>query len=200
VFDDVSAVASAPAMAFSDGTVTPANRYGSLRDSPGHGSAHAVTTSAVTPCSPTWFGDSAPEIDQRTGGFTGRVVTTLNDAVLKDPCVRRCVQEHEDVHVRRLVPLLKQVHDCDAVATTEAEKGRCNQLSNQLLPKERAAGECAAYVRSFTCLTLSLLDPQSPCSKSPHKEEIQKHRGYEACEMRNYCHEAGTPELGFPAV
>lgn len=161
---------------------------------------HTTFGSGEKPCSPTWFGDSSPEIDQSTGGFTGRVITKLNDAVLTDPCVRKCVQEHEDVHARRLTPLLKQIRDCDVAADTDAKKERCNALSNRLLLDERAPGECAAYARSFTCLTLALIDPQNPCSKSPHKEEIQKHRGYESCEMKNYCKEAGTPELGFPNV
>jgi hypothetical protein len=150
-------------------------------------------------CSPTWFGSTDPEVDPATGKFTGKVTSRLNDAVLKDPCVRDCVREHEDVHVRRLTPIVERIHRCDVAAGDDWDKiGQCNAMATKSLADEHAPGECAAYRRSFTCLTLKLLDPASPCSKSPSKEEIQKHRGYESCEMRNYCASAGTPELGVP--
>jgi hypothetical protein len=151
------------------------------------------------PCSPTWFGSTDPEVDEATGKFTGKVMSKLNDAVLKDPCVRDCVREHEDVHVRRLTPIVERIHRCDLAAGNDWDKiGECNSMTTKLLADEHAPGECAAYRRSFTCLTLKLLDPASPCSKGASRDEIQKHRGYESCEMRNYCATAGTPELGVP--
>lgn len=154
--------------------------------------------SGEKPCSPTWFGETSPEVDDK-GRFTGQLIVKLNDAELKDPCVRACVQEHEQVHVERLTPIVKRIAACDREAGDHPEKaGRCNAMATRDLAAEHAPGECAAYRRSFTCLTLKLLDPASPCSKSPGKEEIQKHRGYEGCEMRNYCTSAGTRELGVP--
>lgn len=150
-------------------------------------------------CSPTWFGSTDPDVDQPTGKFTGKLTTRLNDAVLKDPCVRECVQEHEDVHVARLTPIVERIHRCDVAAGDDPDKsGVCNAMATKALFEEHAPGECAAYRRSFTCLTLKLLDPANPCSKGASREEIQKHRGYESCELRNYCTEAGTPALGVP--
>ncbi len=150
-------------------------------------------------CSPTWFGDTSPEVDPKTGGFTGKLVVKYNDAALKDPCVRECVELHESIHVRDLQPIVRQIHECDVVAGTDwTRKERCNELSNRILPAIRAKTECNAYRQSFTCLTLKLLDSASPCSRSPHREEVQKHRRYDSCHMRENCAEAGTPELGVP--
>ena len=154
--------------------------------------------SGQSPCSPTWFGGTEPEVDSN-GDFTGKLVVTYNDAALKDPCVRECVEEHEAVHVRDFTPVLKKIHDCDVAAGNDwKKKGECNLMATRELNAARARSECYAYRASFTCLTLKVLDSSNKCSKPPHREEVQKHRGYEACELKNYCKEAGTPELGVP--
>lgn len=157
--------------------------------------------SGKSSCSPDWFGDTSPEIDSTTGKFTGKLIVKYNDRALKDSCVRDCVKEHEQVHVRQLTPIVKKVHACDMAAGNDPEKsGQCNLMWNQTVnkPGQLQTWECEAYRKSFTCLTLKILDAKSPCSKSPHREEIQKHRKYEACEMKRHCKEAGTPELGVP--
>ncbi|MFT3768133.1 MAG: hypothetical protein QM820_22000 [Minicystis sp.] len=151
-----------------------------------------------THCSPETYGSTDPEID-KDGSFTGEVVVTINDAAIKSPCVRDCVVAHEEVHRRDLTPILKKIHACDVAARNDPKKqGECNALSNAELPKAQHQTECNAYRASYTCLTAKLLDSSSPCSKSPHREEIQKHRGYEACELKNQCKEAGRPNEGIP--
>jgi hypothetical protein len=150
-------------------------------------------------CSPTWFGDTSPEVDPSGGSFTGKLIVKYNDAALKSPCVRECVEEHEAVHVAHLTPIVKMIHECDVAAGNDWEKkGKCNEMANRDLAAIQKRSECEAYRKSFTCLTLKVLDSKSPCSKPPHRDEVQKHRGYEACEMKRYCAEAGTPELGIP--
>ncbi len=66
------------------------------------------TYSGKSYCSPTWYGDTSPEIDPSGGSFTGKLVVKYNDAESKDPCVRECVEQHENVHVKHLTPLLKK--------------------------------------------------------------------------------------------
>jgi hypothetical protein len=157
--------------------------------------------SGKSDCSPTWFGDTSPELDPSGESFTGRLKVTYNDAALKDPCVRECVELHESVHVEHLTPIVKRIHECDVAAGSDWDKkGKCNEMATRELAAVRARSECEAYRKSFTCLTLKILDAKNPCSKPPHREEVQKHRGYEACEMRRQCGEAGTPELGVPNV
>jgi hypothetical protein len=131
--------------------------------------------------------------------FTGEVKVTINDAAIKSPCVRDCVVAHEEVHRRELTPILRRIHACDVAAGNDPKKqGECTLLSNRELLRIQAQTECNAYRTSFTCLTLKLLDPDSPCSKAPHREEIQQHRGYEACELKTRCAEAGRPNEGIP--
>jgi hypothetical protein len=155
--------------------------------------------SGKSDCSPTWFGDTSPEVDPGGGSFTGRMLVTYNDAAIKDPCVRECVEVHESVHVEHLTPIVKRIHDCDVAAGSDWDKkGKCNEMATRELASVRARSECEAYRKSFTCLTLKVLDAKDPCSKPPRREEVQKHRGYEGCEMRRWCGEAGTPELGVP--
>ena len=155
--------------------------------------------SGKSDCSPDWYGDTSFETDASGDSFTGKVKTTYNDALLKDPCVRECVEEHEAVHVKDLTPVAQKIHDCDVAAgNDDKKKGQCNVMATRELGAARTRSECNAYRASFTCLTLKVLEPSSPCSKSPHREEVQKHRGYEACELKKQCKEAGTPELGIP--
>ena len=155
--------------------------------------------SGKSDCSPDWYGDTSPEMDAAGDSFTGKLITTYNDAALKDPCVRECVEEHEAVHVKDLTPVVQKIHECDVAAgNDDAKKGKCNQMATRELSAARARSECNAYRVSFTCLTLKVLDPASPCSKPPHREEVQKHRGSEACELKKQCAEAGTPALGIP--
>jgi hypothetical protein len=155
--------------------------------------------SGKSDCSPTWFGDTSPEVDPSGGSFTGRLLVTYNDAAIKDPCVRECVEVHEGVHVEHLTPIVKRIHDCDVAAGNDwNKKGKCNEMATRELVSIRARSECEAYRKSFTCLTLKVLDAKNPCSKPPHREQVQKHRGYDGCEMRRQCGEAGTPELGIP--
>jgi hypothetical protein len=156
-------------------------------------------SSGKSNCSPDWFGDTSPEVDPSGGSFTGKLVVKYNDAVLKDPCVRECVEQHESVHVKHLTPIVKRIHECDVSAGTDWDKkGKCNQMATRELAEIHNRSECEAYRQSFTCLTLKVLDTTSPCSKAPHREEVQKQRGYEGCEMKSYCGAAGTPELGVP--
>lgn len=155
--------------------------------------------SGKSDCSPTWFGDTSPDVDPGGGSFTGRLLVTYNDAAIKDPCVRECVEVHERVHVEHLTPIVKRIHDCDVAAGSDWDKkGKCNEMATRELAAVRARSECEAYRKSFPCLTLKVLDAKNPCSKPPSREEVQKHRGYEGCEMRRWCGEAGTPELGIP--
>ncbi|MDF0677315.1 MAG: hypothetical protein P0120_23710 [Nitrospira sp.] len=157
--------------------------------------------SGKSDCSPTWFGDTSPEVDPSGGSFTGRLIVKYNQAELKDPCVRECVEQHESVHVKHLTPIVKKIHDCDVAAGSDWDKkGKCNEMATRELTGVRLRSECEAYQKSFTCLTLKILDSKSPCSKPPHREQIQKHRGFEGCEMKRYCAEAGTPEVGIPNV
>ena len=157
--------------------------------------------SGKSDCSPTWFGDTSPEVDPSGGSFTGRLLVTYNDAAIKDPCVRECVEVHESVHVEHLTPIVKRIHDCDVAAGNDwNKKEKCNEMATRELVSIRARSECEAYRKSFTCLTLKVLDAKNPCSKPPHREQVQVHRGYEGCEMRRQCGEAGTPELGVPNV
>lgn len=159
---------------------------------------HGPAPGRTAPCSPASFGDTSPEVDDR-GKFTGRLIVTLNEAELKDPCVRECVRQHEQVHVERLTPIVEKIAACDRDAGDDpAKSGACNEMATRELFAERSPGECAAYRQSFTCLTLGLLDPASPCSREPSRSQVQKHRGYEGCELHNYCTSAGTPELGVP--
>jgi len=155
--------------------------------------------SGKSACSPTWYGDTTPEIDEKTGGFTGKLVVSYNDPVLKDPCVRECVEVHEKSHVEDLQPLVKKIHDCDVAAGDDWDKkGKCSEMSNKELPFMVNKSECKAYRKSYSCLTLKLLDSNSPCSKSPHKEKINEHRQSEACELKERCTAAGTPHEGIP--
>lgn len=157
--------------------------------------------SGKSDCSPTWYGDTSPEVDQGGESFTGKLVVKYNDAELKDPCVRECVELHESVHVKHLTPVVKKIHDCDVAAGKDWDKKeKCNEMATNELEKIRKFSECEAYRKSFTCLTLKVLDSSSPCSKKPSRDEVQKHRGYEGCEMKKYCAEAGTPEAGIPNV
>jgi hypothetical protein len=155
--------------------------------------------SGKSDCSPDWYGDTSFEVDASGDSFTGKVKVTYNDAVLKDPCVRECVEEHEAVHVKDLTPVAQKIHDCDVAAgNDDKKKGQCNIMATREMTAARARSECNAYRASFTCLTLKVLDPSSKCSKPPHREEVQKHRGYDGCELKKQCKEAGTPELGIP--
>ncbi|MEP6844386.1 MAG: hypothetical protein ABI861_00210 [Panacibacter sp.] len=152
-------------------------------------------------CSPTWYGDTSPEIDAQTGGFTGKLIVKYTDAQLKDPCVRECVEVHENVHVEDLSPIVKKIHDCDVAAGQDwNKKEKCNEMSNTEFNEAVQKSECRAYGKGYTCLTLKILDSKDKCSKSPHKEEIQKHRKYEACELKQHCADAGTPQAGIPNV
>ncbi len=152
-------------------------------------------------CSPTWYGEVSPELDPSGEGFTGKLVVKYNDAELKDPCVRECVELHESVHIKHLTPIVKKIHDCDVAAGDDWDKkGKCNLMATRELMEANRSSECEAYRKSFTCLTLKVIDPSSPCSKPPHRDEVQKHRGYEGCEMKKTCAEAGTPEAGIPSV
>lgn len=152
-------------------------------------------------CSPTWFGDTSPEIDAQTGGFTGRLIVKYNDVELKEPCVRECVELHEQVHVQDLSPIVKKIHDCDVAAGQDwNKKEKCNEISNKELTEIAKKSECRAYSKSYTCLTLKMLNSADKCSKSPHKEEIQKHRKYEACELKQHCANADIPQAGIPNV
>lgn len=177
-----------------------------LPDQTGYGLSHLFDgksdksdKSGKKDCSPTWFGDTSPEIDPISGGFTGRLKVTYNEAVLKDPCVRECVEQHEAVHVADLTPVVKKIHDCDVAAGDDwNKKGKCNVMATDELSQARARSECDAYRKSFTCLTYKVLDSSNPCSKPPHRQEVDKHRGYDGCEMKQYCADAGTPEKGIP--
>src|SRR3989337_1071522 len=152
-----------------------------------------------TSCSPDWYGDTSPEIDESTGKFTGKVIVKYNTAALKDPCVRDCVEQHETVHVKQLTPVVTKIHECDMAAGNDRKQiEECNAMANRELNEPLHKWECEAYQKSFTCLTLKILDAKNPCSKPPHFEVIQKHRGYESCEMKKHCKEAGTPEAGIP--
>ncbi len=71
-------------------------------------------------------------------------------------------------------------------------------MATRELNKINRFSECEAYRKSFTCLTLKVLDPSNPCSKPPHRDEVQKHRGYEGCEMKKACAEAETLRLESP--
>lgn len=156
---------------------------------------HSVKTS----CSPDWYGDTSPEIDESTGKFTGKVIVKYNTAILKNPCVRDCVEQHEKVHVKQLTPVVKKIHECDMAAGNDWKKiGECNAMATRELNEPLHKWECEAYQKSFTCLTLKILDAKNPCSKPLHFDVIQKHRGYESCEMKKHCKEAGTPEAGIP--
>lgn len=167
-----------------------------LTDRPGHDLFRLF--SGQSACSPTWYGDTSAEPTPDGNSLTGRLIVTYNDAVLKDPCVRECVEQHEAVHVEDFTPLVKRIHDCDVAAGNDWDKKeKCAEINRELVAA-RARSECRAYRRSFTCLTYKILDSSNPCSKSPHREEIQKHRGYEACEMKRQCADAGTPEAGIP--
>ena len=172
----------------------------SARTSPGQRDAAPPRFySGASDCSPTWYGDTSPEMDAKGESFTGKLIVKFNDAELKDPCVRECIELHESVHVKDLTPIVKEIHDCDAAAGSDwNKKGKCNQLATKGLEEAREKSECAAYQKSFTCLTLKILDPKDPCSKSPHRDEIQRHRQSEGCELKKHCAAAGTPEAGIP--
>lgn len=117
-------------------------------------------------CSPTWFGDTSPEVDPSGGSFIGRLIVTYNEAELKDPCVRECVEQHESVHVKHLTPIVKKIHDCDVAAGSDWDKkGKCSEMATRELTGVRLRSECESYQKSFTCLTLKIFDPKSPCSK-----------------------------------
>ena len=151
-------------------------------------------------CSSTWYGETIPEVDDQ-GRFTGNVTVKYNEAELTNPCVRDCVVQHEAVHVARLIPILRRIRQCDVEAGNDPKKqDDCTMLSNRELLGEVEPGECAAYQKSFTCLTLKILDANSPCSKPPLRDEIQKHRQRESCELRQHCAAAKTPGAGIPNV
>jgi hypothetical protein len=161
--------------------------------------ARTTAYSGQSDCSPTWFAKTEPEVDSAGESFTGKLVVTYNEAAIQSPCVRECVEVHENVHVKDLTPIVQKIRDCDVTAGSDwNKKGKCNEMASRELGKAQAGSECEAYRRSFTCLTLKVLDSASPCSKSPHREVVQKHRGFEACEMKKNCGAAGTPELGVP--
>jgi hypothetical protein len=149
-------------------------------------------------CSPETYASTDPVVDAN-GKFTGEVKITINDALIKSPCVRDCIVEHEEVHRRDLTPILREIADCDnAAGDDERKKGECNALSNSMLPQIKAQTECNAYRASYTCLTLKETNSKSPCSRSPHKEVVRKHRGYESCELAKHCRDAGRPAEGIP--
>ena len=151
-------------------------------------------------CSSTWYGETIPEVDDQ-GRFTGNVKVKYNAAELTNPCVRDCVVQHEAVHVSRLVPILRRIRQCDVEAGNDPKKqDDCTALSNRELLGEVEPGECAAYQKSYTCLTLKILDAASPCSKPPLRDEIQKHRQRESCELQQHCTAAKTPGAGIPNV
>jgi hypothetical protein len=94
---------------------------------------------------------------------------------------------------------VEKIRDCDVAAGNDSKKqGECNLMATRELNAARARSECNAYRASFTCLTYKVLDSSKECSKSPHREVVQKHRGFEGCELKKHCAEAGTPELGIP--
>jgi hypothetical protein len=141
-------------------------------------------------CSPTWFGETEPEVDPVSGGFTGKLVVRYNEAALKDQCVRECVEEHENVHVKDLTPIIKKIHNCDVAAKNDRDKENCNVMSNKEFNTEvKNRTECNAYKKSIACLRRKIRDSKNPCSKAPHRQEIKKHLGYELCEKEHYCKE-----------
>lgn len=165
----------------------------------GGGCPRCTAYSGKDECSPISFGSTEFDFDAKGENLTGRLIVTINDAAIKSPCVRECVKEHEDVHLEDFTPVVKKLADCDrAAGNDDRKKGECNAMANRELNVARAGSECRAYRRSFTCLTLKVLDPDSPCSKSPDREEVQKHRVYESCELKKHCAEAGTPAAGIP--
>lgn len=152
-------------------------------------------------CSPDWYGQTEPEIDEKSGRYTGNLIVKYKTVALIDPCVRDCIKQHEAVYVKQLTPVVKKIHQCDVAAGNDSKKlAQCNLLANEEWTRKGRwhRWECEAYRKSFTCLTLKILDSKSPCSRSPHRDEIKKHRGYEACELKRNCTEAGTPKLGIP--
>jgi hypothetical protein len=145
-----------------------------------------------------WYGWVPDQPDYRDKLYAA-IAAPPNAAALKDPCVRDCIEQHESVHVGHLTPIVKKIHDCDVAAGNDWDKKeKCNQMATRELGEIRARSECEAYRKSFTCLTLKVLDSTSLCSKPRHRDEVQKHRGYDVCEMRRYCADAGTPEAGIP--
>ncbi len=149
--------------------------------------------SGKSECSPTWFGETRPEMDPKGESFTGELIVKYNDAELKDPCVRECVEAHEKVHVEDLKPIIKKIHECDVRAGNDwGKKGKCNKLAQELIEVHEQS-ECRAYKKSFFCLGLKMRYSKNQCSKSPHREAIQKHMVYELCEMKKHCALAGTP-------
>ena len=145
-------------------------------------------------CSPTWFGDTSPEIDTETGGFTGKLIVKYNDAELKDTCVRECVALHEGVHVKDLTPIVKKIHACDVAAGKDwNKKEKCNEMSNtEFNSAVVKKSECRAYGKSYACLKQKLQESKGKCSKPEHKKELQKHLEYEACEKKKVCDDTET--------
>ncbi len=139
--------------------------------------------SGQSPCSPDWYGDSKPEMDETTGKVTGKVKVTYNDAAIKSPCVKDCIQKHEAVHVKQLTPVVQEIHKCEVAAKGDPKKQeKCDLLFFEKITKAPLnAMECEAYQVSKACLARKLAD--KTCSKEPHRKAVEQHLKQEECEL-----------------
>ncbi|HET7229003.1 MAG TPA: hypothetical protein VFJ16_03340 [Longimicrobium sp.] len=144
-------------------------------------------------CSPTWYGSTDPELNDQ-GFFTGKLLVTYNDAAIQSPCVKECVRQHEQVHVRDLTPIVRRIAACDrAAGNDEAKHARCGQMSSELFAIQDRT-ECNAYAKSIACLKAMLADTKGKCGKEPHRTHVREHLAREECHLAESCAAAKAKE------
>lgn len=142
-------------------------------------------------CSPTWYGETVPELSDESGRFTGRLLIKYNDAAIKSPCVKSCVKAHEEVHVKDLTPIVQRMAACDKAAGDDWDKrDRCNAMSMELARMTQRT-ECNAYQVSIGCLKRMLADAKGKCGKGADRAEVEAHLKREECHLRESCGAAG---------
>ena len=105
-----------------------------------------------------------------------------------DPCITPCVEVHENVHAKTVLPVCKAVHSClKAAGNSDAKQAKCLDTYESDFMKTvagRQGSECKAYTAEAACLEER--KGQKECKGSTvfaeHKNRV---KCYMDCHCRN---------------
>jgi hypothetical protein len=104
-----------------------------------------------------------------------------------DPCIRPCVETHEDVHVKDVEPICKQVHGCLKQAGKDIKKqDKCLDTYQEDLLKKVAGStgtECKAYQAEEQCLLKRKSKPECKTKDGQARwtEQLERTKCYRDC-------------------
>lgn len=117
---------------------------------------------------------------------TNKVNKVINET---NPCLRPCVDAHENVHVKDFEPICKQVHECLATAGEDITKQDKCLDKYQADALGRIAGqagtECAAYKAEEACMKKR--ESEAACQTADGQARWSKHMTRTKCYQDCYC-------------